>query len=75
MSNQEPEIQQGEFFVDEAQSPIPTRDTWGDMSFQQLLELKMQLEEKAWTFAKNPIISRTLTSALDDLQKMIDSRI
>lgn len=66
--------QEGEFFVDEAQKPIPPRDTWDELNFQQLLELQLQLEDKAWAFAKNPPIAKTLDRALQELRGLIASR-
>lgn len=70
----EAHAQEGEFFTDEAQKPIPSRDTWGELSFQQLTDLQIQLEDKAWTFSKNPVISKTLGQALEELRALIASR-
>ena len=67
--------QAGEYFVDQAEKPIPPRNTWDELNFNQLLELKLQLEDKAWAFAKNPIISKTLNQGLQELEALIASRI
>lgn len=66
---------EGEFFVDQAEKPIPPRNTWHELDFQQLLELKLQLEDKAWAFAKNPVISKTVNQGLRELEALIASRI
>ena len=71
---QEVHAQEGEYFVDQAAKPIPPRNTWEELNFQQLLELQLQLEDKAWSFAKNPIISKTLNRALEELRALIASR-
>lgn len=65
---------EGEYFVDEAAKPIPTKDTWDELNFNQLLDVQMQLEDKLWAFAKNPLISQTLNVALAELRALIASR-
>lgn len=66
---------EGEYFVDVPTQPIPTRDMWGELNFQQLLEVRLQLENKAWAFSKNPVISRTLAAALAELNALIEAQI
>jgi len=71
MNDQDVKALEGEYFVDVAEKPIPPKDTWKELNFQQLLELQLQLEDKAWAFQKNPIISKTLNSALEELRALI----
>lgn len=63
----------GEYFVDVTEKAIPSRDTWGELNFNQLLELRMLLEDKLWVFSKNPVISKTLNEALLELRALIES--
>ena len=71
MNDQDVKVLEGEYFVDVAENPIPSKNTWSELSFQQLLELQLQLEDKAWAFAKNPTISKTLNEALGELRALI----
>jgi hypothetical protein len=64
----------GEQFVDEAEKPIPPRDTWDELTTNQLIDLKLLMEEKLWTFGKNPTITRVLRPAVAQLEQMIASR-
>ena len=65
---------EGEYFVDVAEKPIPPKDTWEELNFNQLLEVQLQLENKLLSFAKNPVISKSLLEALDQLQALIALR-
>lgn len=65
---------EGEFFVDEAVKPIPSKDTWDELNFNELLDVQIELENKLWTFAKNPVISKTLNEALTHLRALIATR-
>ena len=71
MNDQDVKALEGEYFVDVAEKPIPAKDTWSELNFQQLLELQLQLEDKAWAFQKNPTISKTLNEALTELRALI----
>ena len=62
---------EGEYFVDQAEKPIPPKDTWSELNFNQLLEVQQQLEDKLWAFSKNPLISKTLNEALTELRALI----
>jgi len=65
---------EGEYFVDEPVKPIPPKDTWDELNFQQLLDVQLELENKLWLFSKNPVIARTLNEALTQLRALIAQR-
>jgi len=65
---------EGEFFLDQAQKPIPPRDTWHQLTTNELIDVKSQLQEKAWAFAKNPAISKALVEGLQKLELMLQAR-
>lgn len=60
-----------ERFVDEAVKPIPPMDTWDTMSINDLIDVKIQLEDKLFTFASNPAIAAPLKRSIAKLEKMI----
>jgi hypothetical protein len=68
------EEQEGEFFVDEAVKPIPSKSQWEDLSVSELIDVQLQLEDKLWTFAKNPAIAKPLQEGLNALRALIASR-
>ena len=63
-----------ERFVDEAEKPIPPRNTWDELTTNQLIDLQIQLEDKAWAFAKNPAMFNVLNQAVISLRALIASR-
>ena len=65
---------EGEYFVDEAEKPIPAKNTWEELTTNQLIDIQLQLEDKLWTFAKNPVIVKTIEAGLTDLRVLIASR-
>jgi len=65
----------GEYFADEpVETPIPPKNTWGDLTTGQLIDVKSQLEEKLWAFGSNPVISRPLREGVNLLEALISSR-
>lgn len=66
--------QDGERFLDVEETPIPPRETWGDMSAGELLAVKSQLEDKLWTFSNNPAIARVLRQGVSQLETLIASQ-
>jgi hypothetical protein len=63
-----------ERFVDEAENPIPPKDTWEELTTNELIDVKLLLENKLWTFAKQPVIAPVLKQALKEITAMIASR-
>ena len=61
----------GEYFADEAANPIPPKETWPDLTVSQMIDVKNQLQEKAWTFGNNPVISKALNQGIAQLDAMI----
>ena len=66
--------QEGEFFVDEAEKPIPPKNTWEDMTVVQLIDVKVQLQDKLYTFYNNPPIARVLKQSIAQLEALISLR-
>lgn len=74
MSEPNLELDEGEKFVDEAQDTIPPRETWPELTTNQLIDVKLQIENKIWEFSKNPLIVKTLTSGLNEINRLISLR-
>lgn len=70
-SGQQPD---GERFVDEAEHPIPPKDTWDELPTGQLIDIKTQLEDKLWSFSKNPVIAPVLKQGIKEITALIASR-
>jgi hypothetical protein len=64
----------GERFADEAEKPIPPKHTWDELTTSQLIDVKLQLEEKLWAFGKNPTIAKVLQQGVNQLETLIASR-
>ena len=64
----------GEYFADVPQNPIPTKDTWQNLSVKELYEVKSQLETKLYDFYSNPVISRVLTQSVSEISELISFR-
>lgn len=65
---------EGEFFVDQAEKPIPPKNTWDDMTVVQLIDTKSQLQDKLYSFYNNPTIARVLKQGIAQLDALIASR-
>lgn len=62
-------------WVDQAVKPIPTADTWENLSVNQLLETQSMLQDKAFAFKNNEAITRALKPALAQLEALIDRKL
>lgn len=65
--------QSTERFADQAEKLIPTQDTWDQLTVSQLIDVKMQLEDKLWNFQKVSQISLVLRRSIDQITRMIAS--
>jgi hypothetical protein len=65
---------EGERFVDEDENPIPPKNTWDELSVNELIDVKTQLEDKLWTFGRQPMMGSVLAQALKEVNAMIASR-
>ena len=64
-----------ERFVDSwSEKPIPSKDTWDNLSVPQLLEVRTQLQDKLWTFQNNPQIATVLKQSVQYITQLIDQR-
>jgi hypothetical protein len=63
-----------ERFVDEAVKPIPPKDTWEELTVNELIDVKLLLEDKLWSFASNPVIAPVLKQGIKELTALIASR-
>ena len=64
-----------ERFVDVAETVIAPQSTWHELSVNQLLETKVQLQEKAWAFRKTPQILTVLNRSLSQIERLIAERL
>lgn len=65
----------GEMFVDELTTVIPTADTWEGLSINQLIEVKNDLTSKAFAFRNNPAIIKSLHAGIGRLDALIAKRL
>lgn len=63
-----------ERFVDVDEKPIPPQSAWAEMSVNQLIDAKIQLQDKAWAFAKTPQILTVLNRSIAMLDRLISER-
>ena len=66
---------EGERFLDEDEKPIPPKHTWEELTTNQLIDVKLQLEDKLWAFSKNALIAKTLREGIDQLTLLISGRV
>lgn len=64
---------ENERFADEAEKPIPPKNTWDELSLNELIDVKNQLEEKLWSFGGNPTIAKALRQGVEQITAMISS--
>ena len=62
-------------WVDETTKPIPTADTWDNLSINQLLEVQIQLQERQFQFRNNEAIKKALTPAIARLEHLISQKL
>ena len=65
----------GERFVDTPTKPIAPMDTWETLSTNQLIEIQVELQTKAWEFRQNLAISMALNRSLQQLQALISQKL
>jgi hypothetical protein len=65
----------GEVFVDKQTKPMPPADTWPSLSTNQLLEIQVLLQQRAWEFRANQAMATQLNAAVARLQALISSKL
>lgn len=65
----------GEVFTDMQAKPMPTADTWPTLSVNQLLEIQVTLQTRAWEFREKPAMATQLNAAVARLQALIASKL
>ena len=63
-----------ERFVDVDEKPIPPQSSWAEMSVNDLIDTKIKLQDKAWTFRNHPQISTVLKRSITSLERLISER-
>ena len=63
--------QSTERFVDQAEKPIPSQDTWDQLTVSQLIDVKSQLDDKLWQFQKVPQIALVLRRSINTITQLI----
>jgi hypothetical protein len=65
----------GETFADVPTKPIPPADTWHTLSVNQLVEVQVLLQTRAWEFRNNPAIAKALNMSLQNIQAMVSQKL
>lgn len=65
----------GEVFADVPTKAIPPADTWESLSTNQLIEIQVGLQTRAWEFRSNPAISQALNASLMRLQGLVSRKL
>jgi hypothetical protein len=65
----------GEVFVDTPTKSIPPADTWHTLSTNQLIEIQVNLQTKAWEFRNNTAISGALNASLQRIQALVAQKL
>jgi hypothetical protein len=65
----------GEYFVDASTDVILPRSTWNNLSLNQLLEVQVKLQSRAWDFRNNEPLLKQLKSSLAELEAIIARRL
>lgn len=64
-----------ETFVDVPKNPMALPETWGSLSYNQLLETKTQMMEKIYLARGKPMYLKPLNEALARLDALIEARL
>jgi hypothetical protein len=62
-------------FVDEERVSIPHPETWGDMSFDQLLDVRSKLYAKFDASKRVEAYRKPIQRAIDRVQSMIEAKV
>lgn len=63
-----------ERFTDEAENIIAPQSTWAELSINELIDTKNQLQDKAWAFRNTPQISIVLNRSIVSITQFISER-
>jgi hypothetical protein len=61
----------GEYFTDVPTVNLAKRETWQDLSINELIEIKNYLEEKLFFYRQNPAMSKPLIEAIGHAGSLI----
>lgn len=62
-------------WVDEETKPLPTPDTWGTLSLNNLLDVKNQMLDKAYLARGKPVYLAAINTALGKLDALISEKL
>lgn len=65
----------GEYFVDTPTKTIPPANTWQTLSANQLIEIQVNLQTRAWENRNNPAIAMALNASLQRLQALVSQKL
>lgn len=65
----------GEHFVDTQTKVIPPASSWPSLSANQLIEIQVNLQTRAWEFRNNPAIAVALNTSLQRLQTLVSQKL
>ena len=74
MNSGPPQIIEGERFLDEDEKPIPPRNTWDELTTNQLIDVKLLLEQQLWAFSRNALIAKTISEGIAHITLLISLR-
>lgn len=66
-------MNENEYFVDESKNPIPNRQTWDTLSVNELIDVKILLENKL-QITSNSAAIKIIQHGLAELTNMISAR-
>ncbi len=65
----------GEVFADVPTKAIPPADTWHTLSANQLVEIQVTLQTKAWELRSSPAIAQALSTSIQRLQALVSQKL
>lgn len=65
----------GEYFVDVARKPLAGSDSWPNMTTPQLMELMVELQNRAYEFRNHTSIAPVIQKSMLQLDAYIQLRI
>ena len=65
----------GEYFVDQARKPLAGSDSWPNMTLPQLMELMVELQNRAYEFRNHATIHPVIQRSIAQLDAFIQIRI
>lgn len=62
---------ENEYRTDVPTDEIPHRSTWSSLSPNELISVKLKLENRLYELGSNPVIAASLASGIAELERLI----